>query len=104
MAPALKPQMRVGGLVRTRAGENVLHRLRRDCSQGGRVDGLPERFAESRLAAFPEGASDLPADQRVDQSLLDAAVPDPAVVTADNVIDAGERRSATKHEKEKANP
>jgi len=55
------------------------------------------------LAAQPDRAGDLAADQRVDQRPLVGSLPDAAVVLADRVIDAiGERQSGVKQHEEKA--
>src|SRR5450755_3227607 len=43
---ALEPEIRVVGLIRSRACEDVLQRLRRYCPDGRRVDCLPERLAK----------------------------------------------------------
>jgi len=53
------------------------------------------------LAAHPDRAGDLAADQRVDQRLLVAALPYATVVLADRVINAGgERQSGVKQQEE----
>ena len=87
MPCALEPEMRVWRLRWTRACEDVLQRFIGDSTEGGRVDGLPERLAQPVLAAEPERAGNFPADQAVVQRLLVAPLPDAAVVVVDEIID-----------------
>src|SRR5438270_2043076 len=87
-AAALEPLAGIARFAWAYSSEYPFTGLCGDAGERNGVDRLPRRPAESRLAAFPQGKSDVGTEAAVAQEILIAPAPDSAVVDIDAMINA----------------
>src|SRR5438270_13660867 len=87
-AAALEPLAGIARFAWAYSSEYPFTGLCGEARERNGVDRLPRRSAESRLAAFPDGKSDVSNEAAIAQEVLIAPAPDSAVVGIDPMINA----------------
>jgi hypothetical protein len=82
---ALEPLLGIVGLVRPLAREQEFENARSHEALGQRIDRLPDRMAKARFATFPKTRTDLTSNHRVNQPVLESAVPDARIIVINGV-------------------